>query len=196
MINFIQKIRADERGATVIEFAFVAPIFLLFLVATFDLAHREYATSILQGAVQKAARGSTLEGGAAATTSLDAQVRLAIEPLASGANYAFSRKTYNSFTRAGQAENFTDSNGNGVRNAGECFQDENGNGTWDADAGATGPGGSDDIVQYTATVTYPRLFPMAGMLGWPTDQVISATTVLRNQPYGIKNASTVTVICT
>lgn len=196
MINFIQKIRADKRGTTAIEFAFVAPVFFLFLIATFDLAHREYAQSILQGAVQEAARGSTLEGGPAATTSIDAKVRLSVDPLVGTAQYNFTRKTYASFTRAGQAENFTDSNANSIRDAGECFQDENGNGTWDADAGATGPGGSDDIVQYTATVTFPRLFPMAAMLGWTPDQIISATSILRNQPYGIKNATSVTVICT
>ena len=34
------------------------------------------------------------------------------------------------------------------------------------------------------TVQYKRVFPMGKLFGWSTDQVVKASTVLRNQPYG------------
>jgi hypothetical protein len=37
---------------------------------------------------------------------------------------------------------------------------------------------------------------MATMLGWPANQQIVASTVLRNQPYSAQNASTPPTICT
>ena len=91
---------------------------------------------------------------------------------------------------------YTDTNGNGKYDKGECFEDVNGNGVWDSDMGEGGQGGADDAVLYTMTVSYNRLFPMAKMLGWSATQTITASTVLRNQPYGTQSTSTPQTICT
>ena len=40
----------DERGATIVEFAIVAPVFLTLLLGIFDFGHAIYAQSVLQGA--------------------------------------------------------------------------------------------------------------------------------------------------
>ncbi len=192
----LTRLRREARGAAAIEFAMVAPVLFLLLMASFDLSYRAYISSTLQGAVQKAARDATLEGGAGATSSLDARVRLQVAPIVDNGTFTFTRKNYESFTRAGQAENFTDSNANGIRDAGECFQDENGNGTWDADSGSNGTGGARDIVVYTAQVSYPRIFPLYGMLGWSSTQIVSATTVLRNQPYSTQQRASAVAVCT
>jgi len=93
-------------------------------------------------------------------------------------------------------EPFTDSNGNGVRDPGECFTDENGNGSWDQDPGAAGQGGASAVTVYTMTATYPRLFPVAGLLGWPKTQTISATTLLKNQPYATQTTTANVTVCT
>ena len=63
------------------------------------------------------------------------------------------------------------------------YQDLNGNGQWDADRGETGFGGARDAISLTATARYNRLFPMNGLLGLPSTVTISASTVLRNQPF-------------
>ncbi len=194
--SILKRISADTRGMTIIEFAFIAPTLLVLMMGTFDLGFRAYATSVLQGEVQKAARDATLETGSTAGTALNAQVQTQVSRVVPNGTWTFTRKSYSSFTRAGAAENFTDNNGNGTREAGECFQDENGNGNWDADVGLNGQGTSDDIVTYTASVSYPRLFPMHGLLGWSANQTISATTTLRNQPYGTQTTYPVTAICT
>ncbi|MGE4411843.1 MAG: TadE/TadG family type IV pilus assembly protein, partial [Sphingobium sp.] len=57
----LHRIRRDERAATLIEFAFVAPVLCILLLGAFDVGHTLYMTSVLQGVVQKAARDSGLE---------------------------------------------------------------------------------------------------------------------------------------
>lgn len=194
--SLLKRLAADTRGLTIVEFALIAPTLLVLMMGTFDLGYRAYAISVLQGEVQKAARDATLETGSTAGTALNTRVQSQVSRVISNGTWTFARRSYSSFTRAGQAENFTDSNSNGVRDAGECYQDENGNSNWDADVGLNGQGTSDDIVMYTASVTYPRLFPMYGLLGWSQNQTISASTTLRNQPYGTQVTYTVTARCT
>ena len=59
MRALLRQLRGDRRGVTVIEFAIVAPVMCLFLVAAFDVAHQLYLTATLQGIVQKTARDSS-----------------------------------------------------------------------------------------------------------------------------------------
>lgn len=185
----------DRSGATLTEFGLIAPVFLLMLMGFFDLAHQQYAQSVLQSALQKAGRDSTLEmrATAAGSDALDAIVFNQVRSVAgTGATYASDRLTYTDFRQVGRPEEYRDdAPDNDQYDEGECFEDVNGNGQWDADMGRAGQGGANDAVLYRMTITYPRLFPMAGMLGWPADQVISGTTVLRNQPYASQTSPVV-----
>lgn len=191
-----RRLVADESGVTVIEFAIVAPVMLLMLFGFFDLAHTAYARSVLQGAMQMAARNSTLETGLTSQASIDAYVQNQVKSVVgSAAIFSTTRRSYSDFSNVQRAEPFADANGNGAYNPPECYQDVNGNGQWDADMGRTGQGGAHDAVLYTMTVTYKRMFPMARMVGWPANQVISASTVLRNQPYGVQQVPTPPTIC-
>ncbi len=192
--RFGKLICDDQQGVALTEFALVTPVLLLLLMGMFDLGYRTYLNQLLYGVVQKAGRDSSLETGAGQQAAIDAKVRTGIGGLLMSGTLVITRVATNSFQSSGTSEPFTDGNANNTRDAGECFTDENGSGIWDSAAGAAGLGGSDDIVTYKATVTYNRLFPMAGLLGWPDTQVVSATTVLRNQPYG-QAAGAPTVIC-
>ena len=87
------------------------------------------------------------------------------------------------FGDIGEAEAFSDENSNDVCDNNEVFEDANANGIWDSNRGKSGIGGARDAVVYSATVTYPRFFPMTGILGLPEDVVLEASTILRNQPY-------------
>jgi Flp pilus assembly protein TadG len=191
------RIARDESGATLVEFGIVAPVMLLMLMGFFDLAQTEYARSVLQGSMQMAARNSTLQSGLTSQSSIDAYVENQVAPVVSrNPTYTVTRLSYTDFSDVGKAEPYTDTNANGQYDRGECYIDINGNGQWDSDMGASGQGGADDAVLYTMTVTYKRLFPMATMLGWPANQTISASTVLRNQPYGTQDTSTPPATCT
>ncbi len=198
MIRFLRKkqLARDESGATLIEFAFVAPTFLLMLMGLFDLGYSVYMRSALTGAVQNAARSAALETGPAALTAIDDEVETHVQDLNSGAAVTFQRRSYFDYNNVKQPESFTDTNGNGSYDSGECFEDVNGNDTWDADIGEDGVGGPNDVVLYDVTVSYDRMFPFWKMIGSSQRQTITSSTVLKNQPYGDQIANSVEVICT
>ena len=185
----------DTRGATIIEFAIVAPVMVLMTMGLGDLAYQVYAQSILNGAVQKAARDSAIQGGADNAAAIDGKVTAMVKTIAGNATVSFTRRSYSSFSMV-KPEPFVDTNNNGVRDAGECYTDINGNNQWDADPGTAGQGGANDVTVYTATVVYPHVFPMAGLLGWSPNQTIAATTLLKNQPYASQTTVTPATVCT
>ncbi|MCF8709314.1 TadE/TadG family type IV pilus assembly protein [Rhizorhapis sp. SPR117] len=183
-----QRFAKDQSGITATEFGLIAPVFILLLMGTLDMGHTLYMQSVLQGVVQKTARDATLESSseAAKQAELDAMVTNNVLNLAKNATVTISRRYFKDFTKAAQsvAEPFTDTNGNGICDAGEPYQDNNNNSSWDKDGGDAGQGGAKDAVLYTADVSYPRLFPMHGLMGLPATAEVQATTVLANQPYG------------
>lgn len=86
-------------------------------------------------------------------------------------------------------EPYTDKNRgvkNGVRDTDECFWDQNSNNTWDDNIGSAGRGRGQDVVSITATLTYKRIFPFWKMMGQPQNQVLTASTFLRNQPFSVQ----------
>ncbi|MGN6819567.1 MAG: TadE/TadG family type IV pilus assembly protein [Sphingomonas sp.] len=191
----LRLLARDTRGATLVEFAIVSPVMILMLMGISDLAYQIYAQAILNGSLQKAGRDSTIQGAANNTAAIDQKVSDMVKKVAANATFTFTRKNYDSFSLI-KPEPFTDSNGNGVRDAGECFTDVNGNGSWDSDPGITGQGGANDVTVYTVTVTYPRLFPVARLFGWSSTVTISSSTLLKNQPYASQSVITPKQVCT
>ena len=184
----------DERGASMVEFALIAPVLLITVFGLFDFGHGMYTRALLQGAIDKASRGSTIQGST--TTALDAKVTSIVRQLTPGAAApVFSRTYYTNFGDISQAEDYIESNANGVCDAGEAYEDANGNGVWDATRGRTGSGAARDAVLYKVTVTYPRLFPIGRLIGQPNTQSMTAIAVLRNQPYGFQNDPTQSRLC-
>lgn len=172
--------RARE-GAAAIEFALVAPVFLLLLLGFADLGHMAYAKAILNGAVEKAARSSSLETGD--TTAADNIVKDAIKPILPSATITFTRKSYYDFADINRAEKFTDINGNGTCNAGEPYVDENRSGQWEADVGKSGNGGAGDVIIYTVMVTYKPIFTAKMLPGFNQNRTLTAVGVRKNQPF-------------
>ncbi len=194
------KLCADKKAATVVEFGIIAPTFLLLLLGSFDIGHSVYMQGILKGAVLEAARSSTLESAANSLTEIDTQVKSRVKAITPDAELIFERKSYYEFTDVARAEPFEDKadangNKNGVYDPGECFSDENGNGQWDNDVGKEGLGGPNDVVLYKVTASYESLFPLYAMLGRDSRKDVVAQTVLRNQPYGEQGSVNVTRIC-
>lgn len=179
----MRKLQRDESGVTVIEFGFVAPVLCLLLMGMFDLGFQAYAQTNLSGAMQEAARKSALEPTVITTNQLDAEVTEAIQAVVPSANVTFTRKNYETFDDIDKPEDFTDNNGNGICDNNEPFEDLNGNLNWDQDRGRDGLGGARDAVLYTASASFDRVFPLYGFINIPSTATISASTVLRNQPY-------------
>ena len=193
--NALIRLHREARGAAALEFALVAPALLLTIMGIFDLGYNIYANTMVQGAIQHAARDSTIEGSDQRLDQIDARVARAVHNVVPRATVAFSRKAYANFSDVSRPEDFTDSDGNGRCNNGEPFEDANRNGTWDSDRGASGRGGARDAVLYSVTVTYARGFPMASLIGLPDTVTTEAATVLRNQPYKLQDNKPVVGAC-
>lgn len=190
----LHRLRRDVRGVTVVEFAIVVPVMMTLLLGLSDLMYQAYVQSVLDGAVIKAGRDSALEANKTDQSSIDDAVKRIVGTLNPGMTWKSTRENYSSFAVI-KPEPFTDKNGNGIRDPGECFTDVNGNGMWDADPSKTGQGGANDVTRYTMEVTYPRLFPVSGLFGWKATQTLRSTTLLKNQPYKSQIVTT-TQICT
>ncbi len=191
----LRALRRDERGATLVEFALVAPVLLLTLLGLFEMGYNYYIQAQLQGAIQKAARDSTIETAMGKTSEIDDRVENAVHMIVPGAKVGFSRTSYTNFTDVAEPEDFTDIDGNGTCSDGEPFEDANANGTWDQDRGKLGQGGARDAVLYVVSVTYRRMFGVARLIGFPEMFTTEATTVVRNQPFGDQTIAAVAGTC-
>ncbi|MFM6832748.1 MAG: TadE/TadG family type IV pilus assembly protein [Novosphingobium sp.] len=185
----------DTSGVTVVEFALIAPVLLVLLMGTYDVGYQLYASSVLQGALQKAGRDSTIEGAETASSTIDQRVTDQIRMVVPNATLAYTRKAYATFGNVSKPEDFTDLNSNGVCDKGEPYEDINSNNKWDTDRGKSGQGGAKDAVLYSVTMTYPRPLAVAPMLGMSNTITVKTETVLRNQPYGIQDLSKTTRNC-
>lgn len=174
----------DQRGGPTTEFVLVFPITLILMLGLGDLAFEGYIQSVLTGAVQKAGRDATIQGKGtdAETAVLDAKVMNAVKAISPTATFVVTRSNYDNYESVGP-EPFVDSNNDGICNHGESYSDYNGDGVWDSNQGSTGAGGASDVTLYKMTVTFPRLFPIAKLIGWGATQTLTASTLLKNQPY-------------
>lgn len=183
-IRLLRRLRREEDGVTLVEFAIVAPVLMLMLIGLFDIAHTQYTSALLHGAMQKSARDLTLESAPSSEAELDQRVIDQVSNVVpASATITIEKTSHNDFADIGEEEEYTDENGDGVCNNGEFFVDTNGNGQWDAVSGSEGIGGAYDAVLYTVIVKYDRMFPMYSIAGMTSEVELSASTVLRNQPY-------------
>jgi hypothetical protein len=193
----LPRLRRDRRGATLPEFAIVLPTFLVLLFGIYDVGQGIYAQAVLQGAMQDAGRDAGLESGPNQLEEIEEYVKAQTQPIVFGdPEYTVERRNYKGFNDVARPEDFEDKvPKNNQYDDNECFWDENESGEWEDDVGKAGVGGAKDVNVYTATVEYDRVFPLWKLIGLPPKATISASTTLRNQPYGPQAARTRTKIC-
>ena len=73
----LRAIVCDRSGATAVEFAFIAPVFLTMVMGIMDFGHSVYARAELNGSVQQAARSSTMESSFVGQGRCSSTVRVA-----------------------------------------------------------------------------------------------------------------------
>lgn len=202
----VRELARTERGATALEFAVTAPLVVALLVTVVDLCLLLVGGAALDAGARAAARyGLTgfVEAGipresrivdiltrhvcpAASSDGTSAVCFWTLEGLptdhrAEGALLVVEAKAYADPQNVGQAEPFTDANGNGVADAGE-YTDINGNGQWDEDMGRSGAGGANDVVVYEIAMSQRVLTPMLqAALGGTI--LHRARMVVRNEPF-------------
>ena len=191
MTRLLNRLCTEKRGAALMEFAFVAPVLLVVIMGLLDFGYDLYAKAVFEGVVQKAARDATLEDNAnvASSTLIDTKVKNAFKNMnasVTDGSFSFTRRNFKDFSNAGKMEPSTGPGGLCAPPLGGTtytYVDLNNSNSWD-DGAVDGQGGANDVVLYTATVTYRAIFPINALFGAPMTQTIRASTVLRNQPYG------------
>ncbi|MDX3909994.1 MAG: pilus assembly protein [Sphingobium sp.] len=181
----IKRIAQSRDGVTIVEFAVVAAPLIFLVLGSLDLAYQSYATAVVQGTTNAAARKATLEGASAST--IETYVRSQLNSIASGTNLQISSANFLTYNKIGKPEKLTtDVDGNGVydKSGPDCFIDDNRNGLYDsASQGAAGIGTAEDVVRYKITATYNRLSPLPQLMGMGNSVTISRETFMRNEPY-------------
>ena len=183
----------DTQGVAAVEFGLLLIPLMVILLGGADLAHQSYVRSQLQGSLSDSARRASVQDpsfeaeGDTLEQRIEATVKRAVDPIAPGAEYQIDISNFYDFSGVGNPEKLlTDVDDDGVYDAddNDCFEDLNDNGAYDLDTGRSGVGGANDVVFYNATVEMPRLFPVAGLIGWSDVVSLSVTSAVRNQPYG------------
>lgn len=175
----------NERGSTMVEFGFVAPLLLAIMFGIIEFSGVIFAQTLLEGGARQASRfgviGSTPDG-----SSRDQAIRDIIDENGFGVLDANDIRVetfvYESFASIGQPEPFEDANGNGSFDAGEPFQDINGNGGRDLDQGRQGNGDADDIVLYRLSYDWDIMVPIFEPF-FGEQYILEATIAVRNEPF-------------
>lgn len=201
----LRRMRKNEDGATLLEFALISPVFLFMLLGTFEIGYGIYMRSALNGAIQHAARAATLQNANDPTVrrQTDDEVRAILKKVngsLTDSDIKISRKSYLNFSNVERIETYTDSNSNGTCDNNEVFVDENGNGTWGT-VGRADNGGAHDAVLYSISVTYDAVFPFETFTrnsknrdaaftleGLSNQRTLKSETLLKNQPFGNHSA--------
>jgi hypothetical protein len=198
-LRSIRELACEDSGISVVEFAIIAPTFLMMLLAVFDLGFLVYARAVLQGAVEEGARTASLENTQWSTIKdrVNAQLEavLPVSDTETDIQFELDPVYYASYNDIELPEDFTDTNNDGTWDPEECFVDRNGNANYDTDVGLEGRGGAQDVVSLEASVTYKRIFPLWGFLNQPQTHTVSAATFLRNQPFSAQASRVGVQIC-
>lgn len=185
MKRLLNRFRKKKDGAAAIEFALIAPMFLLLIMGTFELALVMFYSTILEGATNFGARLGKVNPAAEGYESKEAyifeqvsnQIRAAIPP----DKLLFTAKTYTSFDNVNQPEPCNIEQCTTATTNEADFNDINDNGHWDEDQGVETAGAPGNIVQYTFTYQYRFFTPLVGHF-FPNPMAIRGVTVVRNEP--------------
>lgn len=190
MTNSMKRFLRDQDGTSVMEFGLIAPVAVMMMLGTMDIGHSYYVRSVLDGAMQNAARDSALEGSAtkAQQAVIDKRIIDSVRAISPSSTITPTRRFYKTFSEAAaaRAEEINEATQNFLCEVdnGETYIDANKNGKFDRDGGDEGQGGAQDVVVIKVQVKFPRLFPVATLIGLPNNVTIDSNSILANQPYG------------
>lgn len=188
----------DTQGATIVEFAVVAPIFFLLMMAIIEFGLYMMTSVALESAVGQAGRVASLGAG---STDVATQVENTIKKKTAGLPRANSiiieANVVNANTTGGtvKPDLCLPHGPSGAPSSGPCpvgipFIDNNGNGTYD-DSGKVSLGQPGQLVEIRASYPWRVYFPILNQFFVAKDSqgnnvkgisMITATTVVKNEP--------------
>lgn len=159
---------------------------ILLTVGIVEVAMASFANALVEGGVRAASRfgitGQTADGVSREDLIVQEIQRTTFGLVEVGPDNV-EVLVYPSFADIGQPEPFSDeAPANGAYDPGEPYTDVNGNGQWDADMGAAGAGGPNDVVVYRVSYSWATL---TGLLAesFGTELAMNASIAVRNEPF-------------
>lgn len=190
MIRSAKRLRRDERGTSIVEFALMLVPFCMVLLGLIDLSYQMYLQSVLQGATNDVTRSITVENPNLGTSgALDERIRQTVAGRMAhidldGVVYTVTSQSYYRWANHGRPEPLSnDIDGDGTLDPGDCWLDTNPNGTHDASAAASGTGSADDIVQVSVNLRMRRLFPVTSLFGVSNQYDMTVRSATKRQPF-------------
>lgn len=179
-------LRSDD-GVSALEFAIVAPVFMLLLFGIIEFALIMVVYNVMEGATASSSRLGKTGYTAAGVTRQQTIINVITDRAGSLINPAelmVTSKFYKQFDQINDPEPYTDTNGNNTWNAGETYTDINGNGQWDPDMAASGYGSAGDIVVYKVSYPWKISVPIiSSIVGTNGIYTITTHAVVKNEPY-------------
>lgn len=184
-------LRSDERGASVPEFALILVPLCMILFGGLEIGYQIYVRAITLGALERATRLTTLQ--TVDSTAVEADIETTIKQIVPTATVQTSKGSFYQYSNIDAMERLTkDDNNNNVLDSGDCWEDVDDNGSRNTvSAGKSGIGGANDIVRYTTVVTYGRILPIYRFIGIGNSATVTASTMVRRQPYELQSEPTV-----
>ena len=179
----------DARGAVLMEFGLLIVPLCIVLMGVMDMGFGMYLRSTMQGAVNDVSRMAVVQdpnfsGTGTTEQRIDAAIKARLAGLADYGTWDVDVESFNEYSRVGAPEKIVrDANNDGEIDSGDCWLDLEPNGEYDTAPSRGGIGGADDIAVYTASLSMPRILPMAGLIGMSPNYEILVRSAVRNQPY-------------
>jgi Flp pilus assembly protein TadG len=107
-LSLLSRIRKNQDGATLLEFTFVAPIFVMMMLGGLDIGYSLYLRTVGSGTLEATARTASLQGASQAT--MEANIRTAMNKLlpqnqrSNPAAITITQKSYSDYSRVNQPE--------------------------------------------------------------------------------------------
>ncbi len=175
-----------NEGIAAMEFAIIAPVFLMMTLGVIEISLVMLTQNTLEGAIFAATRTGKTGYTASGSTQLET-IKAALNSRSTfldTSKISLTYKSYSQFDKVGQPEPFVDANNNGVRDNGENYTDVNANGQYDLDMGAASLGSSSQVVVYIVTYPWKIYTPMIGkLLSNNGNLTLTARAVVQNEPF-------------
>lgn len=177
----------DQQGLTALEFAMIAPVFLLMIMGIIEFSMIMYANTIMESATNSTSRlGKTgyVPTGLTRQQAITNSISTRAAGLLDTSRLTFNTKVYSDFNRIGDPEPCISPVNPPCNGApGVNYVDVNGNGSWDSDMGAAGLGQAGDVVVYTVSYPWQVMTPIVRTIIGSTLN-ITVRSVVRNEPFG------------
>jgi hypothetical protein len=165
-MSLFKKLKRDEEGAPLAEFALAFPLILITFGMGIDFGYETFVRTVSVGTVQEVARKGSFEGASVGKVEIRTRAVL-LKYAKKPENITITMRNFREVSNIATPELITTDRGRSGYFLGEndCWLDTTENGVYDFDQqGTNGLGDAESSVEYTMTAKFPRLLGMTPIL--------------------------------